>query len=436
MKNSCINRPRFSTHEEGQTIVLLVLLLVGLFGVAALAIDGGIILTERRRAQAAADAAALSSALSGSSGEDWHAAGLAQANDNGFDNDGVEDIVEIYNPPNSGLYAPPYPNSNWYYQAIITVTSDPVFSQFVFEGDLTNTVEAVARAVSSQNVFQGNALHATSPDECKALWFSGNITTSITGGNAFSNSMADGSYGGAHCLSGVEDSASGSLAVYEGGIQTVGAWAQHDPSSVYSEYGVQTGVDPEPLPPVPTPDCSDLPTLSYSGGDATLDPGVYPGGIQVTANSDITLNPGLYCIGTRFKAVAGSIYGDGVMIYMQSGDYDVAGNVTINLTRPYDLIDASGNQWAGMMIYMDPSNTGQILISGNSGSSYSGTIYAPDPASPSSKEKCMFTGSSADVAINSQVICYSVKTTGNADLHIVYNAGDNFNLPPKIELIQ
>ncbi len=45
--------------ERGQSLVLIVLVIVGMLGFAALAVDGGRLLAERRRAQSAADSAAL-----------------------------------------------------------------------------------------------------------------------------------------------------------------------------------------------------------------------------------------------------------------------------------------------------------------------------------------------------------------------------------------
>ena len=50
------------SSERGQVLVLLVLALVGLLGFTALAIDGGMVYSDRRTAQNAADAAALAGA--------------------------------------------------------------------------------------------------------------------------------------------------------------------------------------------------------------------------------------------------------------------------------------------------------------------------------------------------------------------------------------
>ncbi len=58
-ENRKIERKR---GEEGQVIVFLALVLVGLMGFAALALDGGMLFSDRRHAQNAADSASLAGA--------------------------------------------------------------------------------------------------------------------------------------------------------------------------------------------------------------------------------------------------------------------------------------------------------------------------------------------------------------------------------------
>ncbi|RLD07302.1 MAG: hypothetical protein DRI65_04925, partial [Chloroflexota bacterium] len=60
MKNNM--RSRSHVGEEGQIIVFLSLVLVGLLGIGALALDGGMLFSDRRDAQNAADSAALAGA--------------------------------------------------------------------------------------------------------------------------------------------------------------------------------------------------------------------------------------------------------------------------------------------------------------------------------------------------------------------------------------
>ena len=50
------------TSERGQILVLLVLAMIGMLGLTALAVDGGMVYADRRYMQSAADAATLAGA--------------------------------------------------------------------------------------------------------------------------------------------------------------------------------------------------------------------------------------------------------------------------------------------------------------------------------------------------------------------------------------
>ncbi|MGB7874939.1 MAG: pilus assembly protein TadG-related protein, partial [Anaerolineales bacterium] len=52
-----------SNSERGQVLVIIAIAIIGLVGITGLAIDGSIILEDRRHAQNAADTAALAGAL-------------------------------------------------------------------------------------------------------------------------------------------------------------------------------------------------------------------------------------------------------------------------------------------------------------------------------------------------------------------------------------
>jgi uncharacterized membrane protein len=92
--------------EKGQALVLIVLSLVAIFGFAALAVDMGRLYSERRRAQTAADAAALSAAQAVTVQHDFSQAALDSARLNGFNNDESTNWVTVNNPPESGAYGP------------------------------------------------------------------------------------------------------------------------------------------------------------------------------------------------------------------------------------------------------------------------------------------------------------------------------------------
>ena len=89
--------------ERGQALILVVLAIVGLAGMVGLVVDGGNALLDRRKAQNAADSAALAAALSRTQiGQNPQATALASAAQNGYNNNGSSNVVQFYNPPASG----------------------------------------------------------------------------------------------------------------------------------------------------------------------------------------------------------------------------------------------------------------------------------------------------------------------------------------------
>ena len=421
---------RIKSSERGQAVVVLVLAIVGMLGFVALAVDGGTIYVERRRSQSAADAAAFAAALSGANGEDWSAAGLQQANLNGFDNDGVQDIVEVYNPPVSG----PYSGDSEYYQVIITSTSMPVFSQVIFSDGLTGTVEAVTRISPGIPVSTGNALFSTSMDRCEAMVFSGNGTVLIDGGNIFTNSSADSK----NCFAEVVQNTAADITITNGGMYAVGGIEIHDNASVISTNGIYAGAIESSVPVPPTPDCSDLTgglTCSNCSGD--ISPGIYPSGIS-NLNSSQVWNPGLYCLQDDLMINGGSIVAQGVMIYIQAGEVTILGGDNDLRAESAEgiLVDGSGNDWQGMLLYMDTLNTGEVKISGSSDTYLFGTIYAIEPTANANKAKCVFTGSSGTFSMDAQIICDTIEVTGSGAVNINYDGTYELDTATNFELVQ
>src|SRR5262245_61293253 len=99
--------PSRSVHcrRPGAVLVLVLICLTALMAVVAVAIDGGVLLSEKRHAQATADAAALAGAadlykdLAANAGVDSggtaKSSALAVAADNGYSNDGTTSTVEV-----------------------------------------------------------------------------------------------------------------------------------------------------------------------------------------------------------------------------------------------------------------------------------------------------------------------------------------------------
>ncbi|MDX1601266.1 MAG: pilus assembly protein TadG-related protein, partial [Anaerolineales bacterium] len=91
--------------ESGQSLVLIALSAILLLGMSGLAIDGGILFSDRRHAQNAADSAAMAGAFAILQGNDPVAAAYARAADNDFDDNGTTNWVTVEYPPSSGPYA-------------------------------------------------------------------------------------------------------------------------------------------------------------------------------------------------------------------------------------------------------------------------------------------------------------------------------------------
>lgn len=77
-------RRRAESDESGVVLLTVGLSLIALLGLAALAIDGGLVLNERRHAQNAADHAALAAAWSDCHAGDATAAAIASVTRNGY----------------------------------------------------------------------------------------------------------------------------------------------------------------------------------------------------------------------------------------------------------------------------------------------------------------------------------------------------------------
>jgi len=429
--------------ESGQVFVILVLVLGGLIGFTALAIDGGMVYSERRRAQNAADSGALAAALAKIQSQNLHSAALNRTTSNGYETSwgpcnpagvdctlgtGLRWTVEVTNPPRVGDFA----GDPDYIRVVIRTEVETGFAHMFFKEGLRTTVEAVSRVWPSQNIFPGYAMYGATKTECKGLWFSGTGDTLITGGSVFSNSNAD----SLSCQSGVMD---GTGAITIGpppeNVQVVGGFDLGGSGSI-SPLPVDEGLPQDDLRPIPTPDCSGLPdfgTKSVNAGNSeTLDPGRYAS-ISFKANASVTLNPGMYCIyGNKgFTGSGGSIGGSGIMIYLQDGGFDLGGNTLVALAAEAVsgvLVDPSDNDWRGMLLYVDPNNSNPVKLTGNTGTTYTGTVFA-------ASSDCTINGTGDSIGLlSSQIICNTVKITGTAQVNIDYNPDQTYSLPPAIDL--
>jgi Flp pilus assembly protein TadG len=318
-----------------------------MMGLAAVALDGGILFVQRRQAQSIADSAALAGAYSlynGNSFSTAQNAAIAVGAQNG-----VTIASSQVTQPKSG-----------YVSVTVSVTNSRMFSAIWGAGTMSGTASATARGWGG-TVRYGVLLLGPGGLDLSAK---GNASLTVTGGS-LANSTG----------SVVVDSNS-SKAVSTSGNGTLTAPAFYITGGYTGDVvgWIATGVSPTPNPLAslspPTP--SSLAMQSYSG-QSTLQPGVYTGGISLSSNANVTLSPGIYYLKGGGLSLTGnaSLTGSGVMIYNDSsgGTISLAGNGSVHLspmtTGPY----------AGITLYQAPSNTNDVTITGNGNFSITGTIY-------------------------------------------------------------
>jgi hypothetical protein len=431
-------------REHGQVIILLAMALVGLFGFTALAIDGGMIYSDRRIAQNAADAAAMAGAsaaaeafMGGGTGvnyEDWNcnsvystangvakSQAISRAGSNDFsidtdvsDKNGVTTHCGTYS---NGVY------EDKYYDVIVyvKVETNTAFAHFVYGGPLEGVVEATARVRPRQPVGAGNALISLT-DECqgnqRGTTFGGNGDTEITGGGIWSNS----------CLN--LNGASGWITVTDGTVNYYDTYYDHN--MVITEAPTQTNT--KISIPAPKVDCG---TSAGSISSGVASPGNYTN-IRINNSETLNLDPGLYCLSGDFVVNGGgTLIGspDGVTIYLSNGKFSTAGTSTVQLKAPPVTCDKTSTPACppaipGMLIYLAEGNTNDVTLAGTEDSFYEGTVFAPSGTIDVGGNSSLLSELGANLIAN------NIKVHGDTDLTIKYDESVIWHTPIRTEVAQ
>ncbi len=481
MKKESVN----NRQESGQIIVLLAVSLVVVMMVAALAVDGGMIYSERRFAQNAADASAL--AGGGAvlySGLDVNEDFICPANSsynmdskNFSDSDNIiakayiaaRNVATINNVSdlpflgykvingntedfgmnqNHGVYIECDPtNSQNKINVIVKITSQisTAFAHLVYPGALETTNEAVVTILPGGEGALGNAIVSLSPDCNKGqdggiLFQDNNIKLKVHNGGTFSNSClyvgsaqdeGDGEYPNIY--------AEGYFNLVDDGLSGI-----HQPDWLAEQVnGGQESLPldfPNPLNPNetnPNPDrlvCSDLPNKSEKmpiTSSTTLQPGNYSNGITITAG-DLLFEDGLYCLdGDMNINTNGIVNGGNVTFYIADGStVRFNGTAVVNLVAPTLPTDP----YFGLLFYIDGTDNKEVLFNGNSESYFSGMVYAPErdltiggnsTGEELDPDTCALIpeleGVCEATTFSVQFIAWQVTVSGGGNIDIVYN---------------
>jgi len=426
--------------ERGQALVLLVFAMVVLIGFVALAIDGGMVYSDRRRAQNAADAAALAGAgkiasilgdelfdsCSDSTVGSAQSAGIVAAKTSADSNDF---IIETGLSNKNGVTTTCV-NGNGYVDHIdvhvmITNQTQTALVHFVYNGPLKNTVEAITRLRPYQPFALGNAIVALNEDDCKAhkngAIFYGNSTIDVKGGGVHSNG----------CLDGQDNPVSVDVI---GSINYVSDLMNK--FDVFTPKPTITNTLPVETYMIDPPDCTVVdnyghPSNKYDHkkpGADPIPPGNYTAIIPTGPDEGFKLEGGLYCLDGDFNAGNYNLSSlSGVTIYLKSGSFKTGGNGAVELSAP-EKTPPPDPAIPGVLIYLKNDNPGTVTLIGTSASSFTGTILAISG-------NIVLNGTEGlNPTYHTQLIGYNVEVGGTAEVDIVYDKGDNGGFEPNLEM--
>jgi hypothetical protein len=427
-------------HIRGQIVVLFAIVLVVVLGLTAIAVDGGMIYSDRRSAQNSADSAALAGGgvaaqyfenhlvlydnfscagtdvLEGMYQAVSSAIDRAATNDYTLENDlanqnGVEVTCSI---TNIGPYKDEYIDVT----VMVSASTSTAFAHLFYSEPIENTVKSVVRVHPRTNLGFGHAVASMGTD-CSSggIHATGNVKIKSTHAGIFSNSCIE---------------ATGNVTVTAddpigNGIRYVTTFTKSGNVTV-SPTPVQSPVVITPYI-IPAPDCGSLQdkgSISLSGNNTlTLNPGRY-GSIALSGNSKITLNPGLYCISSGISVSGNNtLKGSSVTLYFTGGGFTGVGNSDIELSAPTSDQPPAVR---GLLMYAALGNTSSFTITGNSSSLYQGTIYIPNG-------NITAVGNSS-YDNNSQLVGKKITLNGNSSLDTTFDGALNYQIPATLSLQQ
>ena len=398
--------------ERGQAMILIVFSIIGLLGMSALAIDGGNAYIDRRKAETAASAAALTASITRIEGGNWRAAALATARANGYDNNGVTNTVELNTPPLNG----PYVGNSEYIEVIITSHINTYFGPVIGIPQVTSTVQAVSQSKPAEygQMFEGYALVSLAPhsdcDYKRSFWIHGEATINLEGGGLFVNSDNP------KCA--FIQFGSGSVRFRDDSPFTVVGGAQVQKPQLITPFPMQTGAPPIPYPPafqMPKLGCgSKMAEVDEFSGTMTAgnwDDGDFPpDGVH-------SLDGGIYCINGDFILDDGEkLSGSSVLLIIENGKVKISGHAEVDLSA-----HMSGHA-QGLLMYMPIKNKNVMVLNGNGDSKFTGTILAPG-----AEIRINGLDSTFGAAYHSQIIGYYIEVDGNSDIYIKYKDEQNYD---------
>jgi hypothetical protein len=382
--------------RRGSAAALVAISLPVLMGVAALALDAGLLFIQKRQAQTMAEAISTAAAyqlyLNNTSGATAAATTLASKY-------GVSPTVNI--PPTSG----PFANRTGYVQVSITTSSPRVFSAIWGAGSMSVQANAVAGFGSLP--YSTAAILVLNPTGT-SVTLSGLTAVTAKNGSIIVDSTSN-----AAIVSSGSPSITAPVLDLSGKISSSGA----SPNKATVTNSGQPNT-PDPLAGIAAPSLSGMTVqsnsaISLSGAASmTLNPGVYNGGITLSGFSSVNLNPGVYYINGGGINMSGStsISGSGVFIYNTGG-----GAINLSGSGGVSLSPMSSGTYAGITVFQDRNSSTGATLSGSGNMNNTGTFYFPDAT-------LTLSGNGGVTAVGAQIIAKNLTFSGSGGIQVKYDS--------------
>jgi hypothetical protein len=172
------------------------------------------------------------------------------------------------------------------------------------------------------------------------------------------------------------------------------------------------GAASDPLSTLAAPDAASLTVQSTSAitASATLNPGVYQQGINLSGKAQVVLNPGIYFIQAGGLTMSGtsSISGSGVLLFFAAG---TSNGISITGNASVQLSPATAGTYNGITIFEDRTSKAAIGLTGNGSVKITGTVYAAGAA-------LSLTGNSSLPNVGTLDVVDTINITGNGSVTV------------------
>ena len=354
-KGICAALSALKRCVRGNTVMMFALGLPGLLAAIGVASDFAILEMKRSSLQAAADSSALAAAkeLSISSSTDITVTNAAKNYIN----------VELTSNDSAAVPTVTVNRKEGSVTVALSESWTPFFAQFISSGITPVDVQATAKLAGSTNI----CVLSLSPTGVGGIMMTSNSTVTANGCGLYANSTDKQAI-----VVATSSKITSPLICSGGGATNVGA-------STSSPILTDCPKTPDPLAARPAPKygACDYNKTKITSGSATLLPGVYCGGIEVSGTASVNFDPGTYIIKDGLFNVknTASIKGKNVAFFL-------TGFPTFLFFTNDATIDLSGAEtgdMAGLLFYEDPA-TGVLNIhdiSASHANNLTGTIYMP-----------------------------------------------------------